>query len=573
MSASRPGASRREWWKRAVVYQIYPRSFQDSDGDGIGDLRGIASRLDYLRELGIDALWLCPVYDSPNADNGYDIMDYKEIMPEFGSMADMDGLISGARERGIGIIMDLVANHSSDEHPWFRSSRLSRESPYRDYYFWRDGRDRGPPNNWRSYFGGSAWKYDGTTGQWYLHLFSEKQPDLNWGCRAMRDEIYGMMRWWLDRGIAGFRMDVINMIDKHPALPDGPAKGPEEYGDGERYFLNRTGVHRHLREMREQVFAGREAVAIGETPGVSPSVARKYVDPRRGELDMLFQFDRSLLGCGASKWGASPWKLSELKDIDRRWYEGLKGGGWNSVFLNNHDQSRMVSRYGDDGAHRVASATMLAAYVHTLPGTPFIYQGEEIGMTNAPFARIGDCRDIETLNWYAEGKLKGLDEGSMLAAIRRMGRDNARTPMQWDSGRNAGFSTGECWIGVNPNHETVNVAAAMADPGSVWHFYRRLIGLRREERLLVEGDFSIADDRDESIYSYSRSGGGEALLVILNFGSGAPLYRFPDAARRAKARLLVSNYDCPPAEEGLPEGMTLRPFEARVYKFKPPVAG
>ena len=558
------------WWKRAVIYQIYPRSFQDSDGDGVGDLPGIVSRLDYLAELGVGALWLCPVYASPNVDGGYDISDYRGIMSELGTMADMDELLAEAHRRGIKIIMDLVVNHSSDEHEWFIESRAARrerdkEGARRDYYIWRPGRDGGPPNNWASRFGGSAWTLDEASGDWYLHLFSARQPDLNWACPELRSEVYETMAWWLEKGVDGFRLDVINMIAKDEAFPDCPLREGEAWADASRCYVNRPEAHAHLRAMRERVLSGYGAMTIGETPETDPSGARDYVDPARGELDMVFQFDRSCLGCGATKWEKVPWTLAELKEIDRSWYEGLAGRGWNSVFLNNHDQPRMVSQYGDDGDYRARSAKLLATYVHTQPGTPFVYQGEEIGMTNAPFSRIEDCRDIESTSWYEARLVEGGNPEALMAEIRRMGRDNARTPMQWDAGAGAGFSRGEPWIKLNPNYRNVNVAESMADPDSIWRYYRKLISLRAQESLMVDGSFEILEDEDPEVYTYLRRGEGGCLLVLLNFGSRPASARLPDAARGAKLLLanIAADAACPRAE------VDLEPWEARLYKISP----
>jgi len=501
------------FWKEAVVYQIYPRSFKDSDGDGIGDLRGIIEKLDYLKELGVDVVWLSPVYKSPNDDNGYDISDYQAIMDEFGTMADWEELRDGLHARGIKLIMDLVVNHTSDEHPWFEASRSSKDSPYRDYYYWRPGKPDGrEPNNWLSFFSGSAWEYDGKTGEYYLHLFSRKQPDLNWENPRVREEVYNMMRWWLDRGVDGFRMDVINCISKTPGLPDA---GDERYAWGGEHFMNGPRVHEFLQEMNREVLSRYDIMTVGETPGVTLEEARNYTDPARGELNMVFQFEHMGVDHGpGGKWDIRPWSLTELKRILNKWQLGLRGAGWNSLYLNNHDQPRMVSRFGDEGKYRKESAKMLATLLHTMQGTPYIYQGEEIGMTNVRFPSIDDYRDIETLNMYREKVLQqGEDPRKVLEAIHYMGRDNARTPMQWDDGPQAGFTTGTPWIGVNPNCRDINVKQAMADPDSIFHYYRRLIALRKQHDIMVYGEFVPLMEDHPQIYAYLRVLGGERWLV------------------------------------------------------------
>ena len=442
------------WWKSAVVYQIYPRSFADSNGDGIGDLPGILDRLDYLSALGVDVLWLSPVYPSPQDDNGYDISDYQDVDPVFGTLADFDALLAAVHERGMKLVMDLVVNHTSDEHPWFEESRASRDSPKRDWYWWRPE----PANDWSSFFSGSVWEPDPATGEHYLHLFSRKQPDLNWENPEVREAIYSMMRWWLDRGVDGFRMDVINFISKDPGL--------EYYESGPR-------IHEFLQEMHREVFAGRDGLlTVGEMPGVTLEHAQRYTDPANGEVDMVFQFEHVDIDHGASKWEVHPLRLTDLKRSFGRWQRGLAERGWNSLYWNNHDQPRIVSRFGDDGAYRVRSAKLLGTVLHLHRGTPYVYQGEELGMTNAPFARIDDFRDIESLNHYAERVAAGRDPAAVLDTMRAMSRDNARTPMQWDASPHAGFTTGTPWIPVNPNHAEINAAAAVADPDSVFHHYR-----------------------------------------------------------------------------------------------------
>jgi oligo-1,6-glucosidase len=516
------------WWRDAVVYQVYPRSFADSDGDGIGDLRGITRRLDHLAELGIDVLWLSPVYPSPQDDNGYDISDYQDIDPIFGTLADFDALLAGVHERGMKLVMDLVVNHTSDEHPWFTTSRLGPDSPMRDWYWWRPARPGhepgtpgAEPTNWGSAFGGPAWQYDELSGEYYLHLFSRKQPDLNWENPAVRQAVYAMMRWWLDRGVDGFRMDVINYISKDTALPDGEVAPGSAYGAGEPYFISGPRIHEFLQEMHREVFAGRsgQLITVGEMPGVTIEDARLFTDPARREVDMVFQFEHMELDQGTDRWQVRRLDLRDLKRCLGRWQDGLADVGWNSLYWNNHDQPRVVSRFGDDGRHRVESATALGTILHLHRGTPYVYQGEELGMTNAPFAGIDDFRDISALGNYAQAvELEGRPAEEVLAVLRARSRDNARTPMQWDASPHAGFTTGTPWIAVNPNHLSVNAAAARADPNSVFHYYRRLFALRRAEPALVHGDFVMLLPDDERVYAYLRRLRGTEVLVVGNIG-------------------------------------------------------
>jgi oligo-1,6-glucosidase len=560
------------WWKAAVVYQIYPRSFADADGDGVGDLRGIAGRLDYLAALGVDVLWLSPIYPSPQDDNGYDISDYQGIDPTFGSLADFDALLAGVHARGMRLVMDLVVNHTSDEHPWFVASRSSSDDAKRDWYWWRPARagmapgDPGAePTNWRSFFSGPTWELDAATGEYYLHLFSRKQPDLNWENPAVREAIYSMMRWWLDRGVDGFRMDVINMISKDPALPDGHALGGE-WGNGGDHYLCGPRIHEFLQEMHREVFAGRpdRLLTVGEMPGVTVEEARRFTDPASAEVDMVFQFEHVQLDQGATKWDVHPLRLRDLKASLGRWQAGLAETGWNSLYWNNHDQPRVVSRFGDDGEHRVRAAKMLATVLHLHRGTPYVYQGEELGMTNAPFERIEDFRDIESRNHYAEAVAAGAAPDHVLAALRAMSRDNARTPMQWDDSRHAGFTTGTPWIAVNPNHREVNAQAAVADPDSVFHHYRRLIELRHSEPAVAHGDFTMLAPDDERLYAFTRRLGDVELLVLGNFSGETVTAEVPDADGWAHAELLVGTA---PAREA--SDLTLQAWEARVYRRGP----
>jgi len=558
----------RAWWKEAVVYQIYPRSFYDSNGDGIGDIRGIIAKLDYLKELGVDVVWLSPVYKSPNDDNGYDISDYREIMDEFGTMEDWEEMLEEMHKRGIKLVMDLVVNHTSDEHPWFIESRKSKDNPYRDYYIWRPGKDGKEPNNWESCFGGSAWEYDETTGEYYLHLFSKKQPDLNWENPKVRREVYDMMKFWLDKGVDGFRMDVINMISKTPGLPDGEPQEGKKYVSGSKYFMNGPRVHEFLQEMNREVLSKYDIMTVGETPGVTPREGILYTDPSRHELNMVFQFEHVDLDSGpGGKWDIRPWSLADLKTTMTKWQKELEGKGWNSLYLNNHDQPRAVSRFGDDGKYRVESAKMLATFLHMMQGTPYIYQGEEIGMTNVRFPSIEYYRDIETLNMYKERVEEyGEDPQKVMEKIYYKGRDNARTPMQWDDSENAGFTTGTPWIPVNPNYKEINVKEALADPNSVFHYYKKLIQLRKQHDIIVYGTYDLILEDDPYIYAYTRTLGNEKLIVITNFSEKTPVFRLPDDITYKTKELLISNYDVDETEE-LKE-IRLRPWEARVYKIR-----
>src|SRR4051812_31842886 len=496
------------WWHSAVVYQIYPRSFADADGDGIGDLRGIVDHLDHIAGLGVDVIWLSPVYPSPQDDNGYDISDYSDIDPVFGSLSDFDELLAGVHARGLKLIMDLVVNHSSDEHPWFAESRSSKDNPKRDWYWWRPPREGmapgvpgAEPTNWGAAFGGPAWEYDPATGEYYLHLFSRKQPDLNWENAEVREAVYAMMNWWLDRGVDGFRMDVINMISKDPALPDGATGADAWRRAGGEHYICGPRIHEFLQEIHREVFDGRDALLnVGEMPGVTIEEARLFTDPARRELDMVFQFEHVNLDQRGVKWDSFPLDLRDLKRSFGRWQDGLAEVGWNSLYWNNHDQPRIVSRWGDDGEHRVRSAKLLGTVLHLHRGTPYVYQGEELGMTNVPFDSIEAFRDIESLNHYAAATAAGEDAGAVLAAMRPMSRDNARTPMQWVADENAGFTTGEPWIPVNPNHTEINAEAELADPDSVLHHYRKLIELRHAEPAVVHGDFTMLLEEDERVY-------------------------------------------------------------------------
>jgi oligo-1,6-glucosidase len=552
------------WWKTAVVYQIYPRSFADSDGDGIGDLAGIEAHLDHLTDLGVDVLWLSPVYPSPQDDGGYDISDYQDIEPAFGTLAGFDRLLAAVHARGLKLVMDLVVNHTSDEHPWFVASRSGRDDPKRDWYWWRPprfGMDPGAPGaeptNWASFFSGPAWELDAATGEYYLHLFSRKQPDLNWENPEVRQAVYAMMRWWLDRGVDGFRMDVINMISKDPALPDGRVTGGQPYGDGSEFYVDGPKLHDYLQEMHREVFAGRGGLlTVGEMPGVTVTAARLFTDPARGEVDMVFQFEHVGLDEGASKWDLHPLDLRDLKVSFGRWQAGLADVGWNSLYWDNHDQPRIVSRWGDGSA---GSAKTLGTLLHLHRGTPYVFQGEELGMTNYPWSGIEEFRDIESVNHWAAALARGEDPADVLAGLRARGRDNARTPMQWDASAQAGFSTGTPWLPVNPNHTSINVAAQRDDPDSVLAHYRRLIALRHDEPAVAHGDFTMLLPDDPQVYAFTRAYEDVELLVLCNVSAESASFTLDDPAPWADAQLLLGTH-------GTAGTGTLQPWESRVLR-------
>lgn len=555
------------WWKESVVYQIYPRSFMDSNGDGIGDIQGIISKLDYLKTLGIDVIWLSPVYKSPNDDNGYDISDYKDIMDEFGTMADWDELLSEVHARGMKLVMDLVVNHSSDEHAWFVESRKSKDNPYRDYYIWRPGKDGKEPNNWEANFSGSAWEYDETTDEYFLHLFSKKQPDLNWENPKLRREVYDMMNWWLEKGIDGFRMDVINFISKVDGLPDAPEQEGKKYSSGHEYFMNGPRIHEFLHEMNKETVGKYDVMTVGEMPGVTPEQAQLYTGENRQEVNMVFQFEHVDLDSGpGGKWDLKPLDLKDLKWSFSRWQKGLEQVGWNSLYWNNHDQPRIVSRFGNDKEYREKSAKMLATLLHMMKGTPYIYQGEEFGMTNVRFDSIEDYRDIELLNMYKEKIEKGVPEEKIMESIYVKGRDNARTPVQWDETEHAGFTTGKPWIKVNPNYKEINAKQAVADENSIFHYYRTLIELRKQHEIIVYGNYEIILEDHSELYTYIRTLGDETLLVICNFYGKQPTFELPETIRFTNKELIISNYEVD-ATEAI-NTIELKPFEARVYKLK-----
>ncbi|MGN2339307.1 glycoside hydrolase family 13 protein [Clostridium cagae] len=547
------------WWKESVVYQIYPRSFKDSNGDGIGDIRGIIEKLEYLRELGIDVIWLSPVYKSPNDDNGYDISDYKDIMTEFGTMNDFDELLKSAHEKGIKIMMDLVVNHTSDEHKWFVESRKSENNKYRDYYVWKKGKDGQPPNNWTSCFSGPAWQYDEETEMYYLHLFSKKQPDLNWENPELRNDVYSMMQWWLGKGIDGFRMDVINFISKNQEFPDGVN------GDFSKYSMNGPRIHEFLEEINEKVLRDKNLITVGEMPGVSVEEAKLYTGEDRNELNMVFQFEHTDLGNGKyGKWHKNSFKLTDLKKIMTKWQKGLENEGWNSLYWNNHDQPRVVSRFGNDKKYWKESAKMLATCLHMMKGTPYIYQGEEIGMTNVAFQDLNDYKDIEIINVYNDLVVKnGRSHDEMMEGIHDRGRDNARTPMQWNSSVNAGFTTGIPWIKVNPNYNEINAESQIDDKDSIFNYYKELIKIRKDNEIIVYGNYDLILEDSEEIYAYVRTLNEEQLLVICNFSSNTSEFKLPNNIKSKYKKLLIANYD--ECKEETLENISLRPYECRAY--------
>ena len=554
-----------QWWQSAVVYQIYPRSFSDSDGDGVGDLRGVLTRLDYLQLLGVDVVWISPVYPSPMDDNGYDISDYRNIEPMFGDLDDFDALVAGIHDRGMRLVIDLVVNHTSDEHPWFAESRSDRDSPKRDWYWWR-----AHPNNWGSFFSGSAWEQDQATGEYYLHLFSRKQPDLNWENIEVRHEVYDMMRWWLARGVDGFRMDVINFISKVTDLPDGKVRVGEEHGDGTPYFFSGPRIHEYLREMHEQVFADHDGqlLVVGEMPGVSVEDAIMFTDPARHEVDMVFQFEHMEVDTRHGKYDVAPFSLPRLKESLGRWQDGLAEIGWNSLYWNNHDQPRVVSRFGDDGRFRERSAKLLGTVLHLHRGTPYVYQGEELAMTNMVFDGIENFRDIEAVNFLAEATSLGRSPDDVLTVLRSRGRDNARTPMQWDSSPHAGFTSGSPWIEVNPNYKELNADSQIADPNSVFHYYRRLIELRHREPVVARGDFTMLLPDDPNVYAFTRRLDDVELLVLANFSSGHVSAQVPDAEAWLSSELVLTNLD----QGSRASSMELAPWESLIYRRLAPTS-
>ncbi len=553
----------KKWWKESVVYQIYPKSFKDSNGDGIGDIKGIIEKLDYLKELGVNVLWISPMLESPQDDNGYDISDYRRIYEDYGTMEDYEEMLSEAHKRDIKVLMDLVVNHTSDEHNWFIESRKSKDNPYRDYYIWKDPVNGKEPNNWGGVFGGSAWEYDEKTQMYYLHLFSKKQPDLNWENEKVRREVYDMMTFWCEKGIDGFRMDVISMISKNQAFPDGEVKNGL-YGDFNPYCVHGPRIHEFLQEMNKEVLSRYDIMTVGETSGVTIEEAQKYAGEDRNELNMVFQFEHVEDACGDhGKWTTAKFNFRDFKKTMIKWQEELQGKAWNSLFLGNHDQPRSVSRFGNDNpAYRETSAKMLATCLHMMQGTPYVYQGEELGMTNAYFDKLEDYRDIESINFFTELTEAGIMTPEyMMKCLMLRSRDNARTPMQWDDSAQGGFTSGEPWIRINPNYKEINAVQQLGDPDSVFHYYQKLIRLRKEKDIIVYGDFEALCRDDDKIFAYTRKLDQKKLLTVCNFSDQNAEMDIPEEF--AGAQCLITNL----GRTVFDRNFVLRPYEAFVlYK-------
>jgi oligo-1,6-glucosidase len=551
----------KSWWKETIVYQIYPRSFQDSNGDGIGDLRGIIKRLDYIKSLGVETIWLNPIFKSPNDDNGYDVSDYRDIMDDFGTMEDFDELLAGMKERGLRILLDLVPNHSSDEHPWFEASRQSKDNPYRDYYYWKPPKtDGGPPTNWISYFAPSAWELDEKTGEYYLHLFSVKQPDLNWENPKVREEIYEIMRFWLDKGIDGFRIDVLPFLSKKEGWHD---MTPENFnGNLGHFYANGPRLHEYLHEMNQEVLSKYDCTSVGEGPGISPEQALLYVGKEREEIHQLYHFEHMDLDRDPSSWfKPKKWSLVEFKAINARWEEVVEKGGWNTTFLGNHDFPRMVSRWGNDTQYREESAKLLHTYLLTQRATPYIYHGDEIGMTNVDWQDINKYDDLQVFDGFEKWKAAGGDEQEFLQNLPLTSRDNARTPFQWNGDKNAGFTNGKPWIDINDNYQYINREKQETDPDSILNYFRKMTRLRKEHEILVYGTYEDLAPSDPAIYAYSRSQDGDEWLVVLNFSDMAQTF---GSHRLDEKELVIGNYATPSNPEG--KAIHLRPWEAVVLK-------
>lgn len=551
---------RQIWWKEAVAYQIYPRSFMDSNGDGIGDLQGIVSKLDYVKELGIDIIWICPVFASPNDDNGYDISNYQDIMAEFGTMEDLDALLHEVHARGMKLILDLVINHTSDEHAWFIESSSSTDNPKRDYYIWANPVDGREPNNWASIFGGSAWQYHESSGQYYMHIFSTKQPDLNWENAEIRQELYDMVNWWLDKGIDGFRVDAISHIKKVPGFPDLPNPDGLPWVPSFDGHMNREGIHEWLKELKRETFAKYDIVTVGEANGVSVDQAEDWVGEEHGAFNMIFQFEH--LGL----WGTSEeggLDLPALRDTLSRWQDGLEGIGWNALFLENHDQPRSVSTWGNEEEYWETSAKALATMYFLMKGTPFIYQGQELGMTNVRFDSIDDYNDVAIKNLYRIERGNGKTHEEVMRVIWKNGRDNSRTPMQWNDQPNAGFTTGKPWLKVNPNYTLLNVESQLRQPDSIYHYYRKLIELRKSYAVCVYGAYQLIAQDHESVYAYTRTWNDEMLVILVNMFPKATELVLSEDIDCSRAKLLLSNVNSD--SEALPRELVLQPYEARVY--------
>ncbi|ETY75607.1 glycoside hydrolase family 13 protein [Lactiplantibacillus fabifermentans] len=552
-----------QWWQKAVVYQVYPRSFQDSNGDGIGDLPGITSRLDYIKQLGADVIWLNPIYRSPGVDNGYDISDYYDINPEFGTMADFETLLANAHQRGLKIMMDIVVNHSSNQNKWFTESAKSKDNPYSDYYIWRDPVDGHAPNNWGGFFGGSVWEYVESRQQYYMHSFAVEQPDLNWENPKLRQAVYDMMNFWVDKGVDGFRLDVINLISKPTSFADGQPNNGEPFADVGDIIANGPRLSEYLQEMHQQVFAGHDLITVGETPSATVADAKQSAGLTTNELNMVFEFEHMGLDGNPApelgKWNDQPVKLVDLKQSLTKWQTGLHGSAWNSLYWNNHDQPRIVSRFGNDTAkYREVSAKMLATLLHGLQGTPYVYEGEELGMTSAHFKQLSDYQDLESLNAYHHfvDDEQRVTADTMLTYLAKMSRDNARTPMQWNTSAQAGFTTGQPWLQVNPNYTTINAAQATADNASTFAYYQQLIKLRHTVPVITTGDYQLLDADDDAVYAYLRTDGPTKLLVIANFTDQTQTRHYDALADGAKR--LIGNYEDDAAD-------TLRPYEAKMY--------
>ncbi|MBS4638658.1 alpha,alpha-phosphotrehalase [Aeromonas media] len=545
------------WWQSAVIYQIYPKSFQDSGARGTGDLKGIMARLDYLKTLGIDALWLTPVYVSPQVDNGYDIADYLAIDPAYGTMEDFEALLAAAHGRGIRIVMDIVVNHTSTEHAWFKSALGDKNSPYRDYYIWKDPVEGGVPNNWQSKFGGSAWELDPATGQYYLHLFAREQADLNWENPAVRAEVKNIIHFWAKKGVDGFRLDVINLISKDQRFPS------DEVGDGRRFYTDGPRIHEFLQDVSRDVFAPVGAMTVGEMSSTSLEHCQRYGALDGSELSMVFNFHHLKVDYpNGDKWTKAPFDFLELKRIFNHWQSGMHGKGWSALFWCNHDQPRIVSRFGDEGEHRVVAAKMLASTLHGLQGTPYIYQGEEIGMTNPGYQHIDDYQDVESRNIFAIKQAEGMSEAEILAILAAKSRDNSRTPMQWSAAPNAGFTQGSPWLKPAANYPEINAEAALADPDSVFWHYRDLIALRKAHPIFTQGDYQELLAGNEQIWAYTRSANGQTLLVVSNFYGEPVEFALPAELQTGEGRLLLGNYPDSPAR---PQSCELRPYESLIW--------
>ncbi|WHX40554.1 alpha-glucosidase [Mesobacillus sp. AQ2] len=546
------------WWKEAVAYQVYPRSFMDSNGDGIGDLQGMISKLDYLKDLGIDVIWICPMYKSPNDDNGYDISDYQDIMDEFGTMEDFDQLLAETHKRGMKLIIDLVINHTSDEHQWFIESRESKESPKRDWYIWRDGKDGAEPNNWESIFGGSAWEYDETTDQYFLHIFSRKQPDLNWENKEVRTALYDMINWWLDKGIDGFRVDAISHIKKEEGLKDMPNPEGLQYVSSFDKHMNVNGIQTFLEELKQETFSKYDIMTVGEANGVSIEEADLWVGEEQGKFNMVFQFEHLDLWDSEKK----ALDLAKLKNTFTRWQKGLEGHGWNALFIENHDKARIVSTWGDDKEYWRESATALASMYFLMQGTPFIYQGQEIGMTNVQFPSIDDYDDVAIKNLYKIRRENGVSHEEIMDFIWATSRDNSRTPMQWSDAENAGFTTGNPWLGMNPNYTGINVEAQLKDPDSILHFYKKMIQMKKAHEVFTYGIYDLVVEDHDQLYAYTRTLGDKQAIVISNLSGEPASFEFGGFPLET-SKLLLNNYEV--EEHGHATELTLKPYETRVY--------